>query len=123
MARWIGLVLLMLAAGPAYAAELSSSARTEIDALLNRLATSQCEFYRNGTWHNGSKAKHHLQTKLDYLVKKGLVSSTEEFIEKAGTSSSVSGKPYKVRCPDQHEQPSAVWLGNELRKIRAQHNP
>ena len=116
--KLIALVLLLLAAAPADAAELSSSAQTEIDALLNRLGTSKCQFYRNGSWHSGSEARDHLQMKLDYLVEKGLITDSEEFIEKAGTESSISGKPYKVRCPNQEEQPSAVWLGSELRKIR-----
>ena len=114
----IGLVLLLLAAAPADAAELSSSAQTEIGALLDRLGTSKCQFYRNGSWHSGVEARDHLQMKLEYLVEKGLVTDSEEFIAKAGTESSMSGRPYKVRCPNQEEQPSAVWLGSELRKIR-----
>ena len=118
MRRLIGFVLLMLAAVPAHAAELSASAQTEIDALLNRLGTSKCQFYRNGSWHSGSEARDHLQMKLDYLVEKGLVVDSEGFIELAGTKSSMSGQSYKVRCPNQTEQPSAVWLGSELRKIR-----
>jgi hypothetical protein len=116
--RLIGLVLLVLAAAPAHAAELSSSAKTEIDALLNSLGTSKCQFYRNGSWHSGSEARDHLQMKLEYLVEKGLITNSKEFIEEAGTKSSISGQPYKVRCPNQKEQPSAVWLGSELRKIR-----
>ena len=56
--------------------------------------------------------------KLEYLVEKGLITDSEEFIEKAGTESSMSGQPYKVRCPNQEEQPSAVWLRGELRTIR-----
>jgi len=118
MCRLIGLVLLMLAVAPAHAAELSSSAKTEIDALLNGLGTSKCQFYRNGSWHSGSEARDHLQMKLEYLVEKGLITNSEEFIEKAGTESSLSGQPYKVSCPNQKEQPSAVWLRSELRKIR-----
>ena len=116
--RLIALVLLLLAAAPADAAELSSSAQTEIDALLDRLGASKCQFYRNGSWHSGVEARDHLQMKLEYLVEKGLVTDSEEFIAKAGTESSMSGRPYKVRCPNQEEQPSAVWLGSELRKIR-----
>src|SRR5467141_3542173 len=116
--RLIGLVLLLLPAAAAHAAELSSAVQAEIDALLNRLGTSKCQFYRNGSWHSGSEARDHLQMKLEYLVEKGLITDSEEFIEKAGTESSMSGQPYKVRCPNQEEQPSAVWLGSELRKIR-----
>lgn len=56
--------------------------------------------------------------KLEYLVAKGLITDSEAFIEEAATKSSISGQPYKVRCPNQKEEPSAVWLGSELRKIR-----
>jgi hypothetical protein len=116
--RLIGLVLLLSDAAPADAAELSPSAQKEIDALLNRLGTSNCQFYRNGSWHSGVEARDHLQMKLEYLVEKGLITDSEEFIEKAGTESSLSGQPYKVRCPNQEDQPSAVWLRSELRTIR-----
>src|SRR5882724_3330963 len=94
----------MLAAAPAHAAELSSSAKAEIDALLSGLGTSSCQFYRNGSWHSGSEAKDHLQMKLEYLVARGLITDSEDFIEKAGTKSSLSGRPYKVRCPNQPEE-------------------
>jgi hypothetical protein len=118
----IGLVLLMLAVAQVHAAELSSSARMEIDALLNRLGTSECRFYRNGTWYSGAKARDHMQVKLDYLIKKGVLSNAEDFIDQAGTKSMLSGKPYKVQCPDRDAQPSAVWFSKELRDIREEHS-
>src|SRR5580765_8449363 len=112
----------MLAAAPALAAELPSSARTEIDALLSRLAASECRFNRNGSWYSASKARDHMQMKLNYLIKKGRIASAEDFIEQAASRSSFSGKPYTVLCPNQDEVPSAVWLGGELRKIREGHS-
>jgi len=122
MRKLIGLAFLSLSATLAHAGELSSTAKTEIDALLNRLETSECQFYRNGSWHSGSAAKDHLQMKLEYLVKKGRITNSEEFIEKAGTKSSISGQLYKVRCPNQEEQPSGVWLSDELRQFREAHS-
>ena len=118
MRKPIGLALLTLAATLAHAGELSSKTKNEIDALLSKLGTSECRFFRNGSWHTGSEAKNHLQMKLDYFVKKGGISSAEDFIEKAATKSNSSGKPYLVRCPNQTEQPCSVWLGNALRKFR-----
>lgn len=94
----------------------------EIDALLNRLGTSECRFYRNGTWYTAPKARDHMQTKLDYLVKKGDITSAEDFIDKAGTKSMLSGKPYKVSCPNQEEEPSAAWFSSELRLVRSEHS-
>jgi hypothetical protein len=112
----------MLAAAPAHATGLSSSAKTEIDALLTRLGASECQFNRNGSWYSASKARDHMQTKLNDLIKKGRITSAEDFIEQAASRSSFSGKPYMVLCPSQDEVPSAVWLGDELRKIREGHS-
>ena len=122
MRTLIGLALLSIAATLAHGGDLAPTAKAEIDALLKRLETSACQFYRNGTWYDGSAAKDHLQTKLDYLVKKGGVTTSEEFIEKVAAKSSLSGQPYKVRCPNEQEQPCAVWLTNELRRLREAHS-
>lgn len=59
----------------------------------------------------------HLQQKLDYLENKGLVSTSEDFIDRAATGSSISGKAYSVDCNGQ-KQPSADWLKDELKRIR-----
>jgi hypothetical protein len=117
----LGLALLVLSATVALAGELPETAKTEIDALLSGLESSGCKFERNGTWHTAAEAKSHLQLKLDYLVKHDRIATTEEFIEKAGTKSSLSGRAYKVACPGQDEEPSAVWLGAALRKFRQGH--
>ena len=118
MRRLIGLALLALSATLANAGALSSAAKPEIDALLSRLETSGCQFYRNGSWLTGPEAADHLKTKLAYLVKSGSITTADEFIEKAATKSITSGQPYKLRCANQEAQPSAVWLGNELRRLR-----
>jgi hypothetical protein len=121
MRKLIGVAILSLAAALAHAGELSPTAKIEIDALLSRLETSECQFYRNGSWYTAAEAKDHLRLKLDYLVKKGTVTTAEEFIERAATKSIVSGQPYRLRCANQEEQPSAVWLSGELRRYRGEH--
>lgn len=100
------------------AAELSISSRQEIDLLLEKLGNSSCEFYRNGAWHDSGKAQAHLQRKLAYLIDKHQVGSAEEFIEIGASRSSISGKPYLVRCNKQPEIRSDVWLQKELDSIR-----
>ena len=117
--RWTGLLFLSLAvAALAHAGELPPTAKIEIDALLGTLGASECRFYRNGSWYSGSEAKDHLQLKLDYVVKKSGIATSEEFIEKAATKSILSGRPYVMRCPNQEETPSAVWFTHELRRFR-----
>lgn len=112
--------LLALAAGlGAHAAPLPPPARAEVDALLARLQSSGCEFNRNGSWHSGSDAKAHLLKKLDYLEGKDLVKTAEQFIERGASSSSMSGKPYLVRCAGKAPVESAKWLAAELQQLRA----
>jgi len=110
-----------MVASIAHAGGLSLTAKTEIDALLSRLESSDCHFFRNGSRYTGPEAKNHLQAKLDDLVKKGRITNSEEFIARAATTSSVSGQPYGVQCANQTEQPCAVWLVDELRRFREAH--
>jgi len=97
----------------------AQDAGTEIAQLLDVLGTSQCQFYRNGTWYSGSDAQVHLRKKYDYLHRKGLAETPEEFIDNGGTKSSVSGEVYQVRCGDAAPEPSAQWLREQLLLMRS----
>jgi hypothetical protein len=76
------------------------TAREEIITLMSRLQTSGCQFYRNGTWYSdATKAKEHLQRKLDYFEKQNtLPATTEQLIRLGGSKSTMTGEPYKVKC-------------------------
>lgn len=115
--------LLMLAMSSSMAAELPAASRTEIDALLNRLGSSGCQFNRNGSWYGSAEAKMHLTKKLNYLIDKKKVDGTEQFIALAATSSSMSGKEYQVKCGAAQPVPSGTWLKTELQAIRARQAP
>ncbi|MEO7325665.1 MAG: DUF5329 family protein [Dokdonella sp.] len=119
----VAVVILSLAAGLAFGAELSASSRTEIDGLLSALGSSGCAFYRNGEWYDATKAQQHLKAKYDYLLRKGKLRSADEFIAAAATSSSLSGEAYQVRCPHEEVRSSAAWLTEKLRAIRTSKNP
>ncbi|MGH8631807.1 MAG: DUF5329 domain-containing protein [Burkholderiales bacterium] len=97
----------------------SPIARAEIDHLLSHLAASGCEFYRNGRWHPASQAREHLQRKYEYLLKKDLVDTAEQFIERAASESSRSGEAYRVRCAGGAPVASGEWLTDALRRYRA----
>lgn len=101
------------------AAPVAPAVRTEIDALLTRLQHSGCEFNRNGSWHSGEQARAHLLKKLDYLEGKNAVQGTEQFIDLAASTSSVTGTPYLVRCGSAAPVPSQQWLKAELGTLRA----
>ncbi|WP_422011254.1 DUF5329 domain-containing protein [Roseateles sp.] len=117
--RAVVLALSLLVAGAAHAAPLPLAARAEVDALLTRLQASGCEFNRNGSWYAGADARAHLLKKLDYLEGKGMVDTAEQFIARGASSSSMSGKPYLVRCAGKAPVESAQWLTTELQQVRA----
>jgi hypothetical protein len=102
----------------AAAGDLSPVAQKEIGQLLDRIETSNCSFGRNGSWHPPADARKHLQMKVDYMVKRNMLGSTEEFISKAATASSMSGEAYQIRCGNNAPMPSATWLIAELKRIR-----
>ena len=104
---------------PAAQANTPTTTAVEIDGLFSALLQSGCEFNRNGSWHSAKQASQHLQGKYDYLLKKNLVPNTEAFIERAASQSSMSSKPYLVRCPGQPEVNSKQWFTDQLQKIRA----
>lgn len=112
------LLVLLLGAPQLDAAPLLPAARGEIEVLLSRLAASGCQFKRNGSWHAAVEAQAHLRRKLDYLVDKGAVASTEQFIERAASQSSMSGQAYQVKCGSQAPVPSGAWLRAELQAMR-----
>jgi hypothetical protein len=97
-------------AGPAP----GSAAAAEINYLLDYLGNSGCEFYRNGTWYDSGTAKAHLRYKYDALVQHGQIRTTDDFIVKAATKSSMTGLAYKVRCAPGPEIPSSQWLRDAL---------
>jgi hypothetical protein len=111
-------VLIVLLASPVWPGEPDQVARAEIAHLLNYLESSGCQFQRNGSWYAPARAASHLNRKYEYLLKKGLVTSAETFIERAATGSSMSGKPYTVKCGDAAAVPSAAWLRDELQRFR-----
>jgi len=116
----VGMVILGLALGPGAAvdaaAQPSAGAVQEIDHMLSYVAGSGCGFFRNGSWYDAQRALDHLRTKYDYL--RSGITSSEEFIERAATKSSLSGQPYLVRCGAGTPVASGTWLMDELARYR-----
>ncbi|MEP6632681.1 MAG: DUF5329 domain-containing protein [Luteimonas sp.] len=97
-----------------------TKADREIEALIAGLGTSGCEFERNGSWYDATKAQAHLQKKYAWLQKRGLVNSAEQFIERAASKSSISGESYRVRCADKPVTESGIWFRALLSRQRKQ---
>jgi len=108
---------MLLCAVSAHAAP-NAQAQREIGALIDALGASGCRFERNGSWYDADRAKAHLRKKNEYLQKRGLADTAELFIERAASESSLSGKPYRVRCPGDQIEPARSWFERRLRAIR-----
>lgn len=119
------LVMLMalVVFGSVAAAEPDARTRDEIAYLFSTLRSSDCQFFRNGDWYAAQRATQHLNTKYEYLLRKGLVSTTETFIDRAATRSSFSGKPYLVKCANADAVESHRWFSDELARYRATVRP
>jgi hypothetical protein len=118
MQRALLFLLACLAVAVATAGPLPPVAKAEIDGLMSRLEASDCEFHRNGGWYPATEAKAHLLRKLKYLEDRGAVTSAEQFIERAASSSSVTGQPYLVRCGNGTPVQSGTWLLAQLQALR-----
>ena len=109
------LLSLVLIAGSIATVDAAADADTEIRALIQAVAESECEFNRNGSLHSAEAAAAHLE--LKYSKGKRYAESAEAFIERLASRSSWSGKPYQMICGGQ-TQPTGDWLTATLEDIR-----
>lgn len=122
MNRWLPAVLgLITGLGllPAVRAAPPSMAQTEINYLIGFIGNSGCEFYRNGSWHDSKAAETHLREKYAMLEASDQIRSSEDFIERVATKSSLSGRPYQIRCSGGEVLTTNQWLYRVLARFRA----
>lgn len=93
----------------------ASTATEEINFLLSFMEESDCIFVRNGKEYPGKEASAHLSKKYNYA--KSRIKSSEDFIARIASQSSISKKPYSVRCKDS-SQSTKEWLTNSLMNHR-----
>ena len=112
------LLIAVVFSGVLSQATAASVADEEIRQLLGYLERSGCGVYRNGIWYSASHARAHLEKKYRYLLDRGLVDTTENFMNRVATASSVSGEPYQVKCDGREPVSSAEWFTTELHRLR-----
>ena len=100
------------------AAQLTPSAQREIAGLLQAVGTSGCRFIRGGTAYSAAEAQEHLSKKYKYMAARDMLASTEDFISKAATRSSMSGEAYAIRCGEAPAQKSDEWMKARLKAMR-----
>ena len=65
--RFLAASLLAAISLGAAAAPTPPAVRAEIDALMAKMSASNCQFERNGSWHNALEARQHLLRKQEYI--------------------------------------------------------
>ena len=114
----VACVTVVLLTSSVHAAAFATPSQREIAHLLAYLEQSGFTFLRNGTWYESKEARAHLERKYEYLMERSLVDSDEDFIERAASTSSMSGEYYVVQCPGQVKVTSGDWLRAELLRFR-----
>jgi hypothetical protein len=95
--------------------ESHADTETEIKHIIEYIESSKCSFIRNGKEYNTKETLVHILNKYEYT--KRWIKSAEDFIKYTATKSSMSGRPYTVRC-DGREILCAEWLSEELNRFR-----
>ena len=67
--------------------------------------------------YTAAEARSHLSQKPKYFEDRGMVQTTEQFIEITASGSSMSGQPYLVRCGNSAPVQSGQWLRTELKDL------
>ncbi len=88
--------------------------KEKIEKLLYIIAHTNLTFIRNGDEHKPAEAAAHLRSKWDYA--KNDIHTVNDFIEKIGSKSSSSGKPYEVKLPNGTIILAEKWMKDEIKK-------
>jgi hypothetical protein len=112
------LLIPLIFCSASFSVSMENNTEKEILHLFEYLKKSNCEFNRNGSWYSPYAAMKHLETKYRYLMKKGQISTAEQFIGRAASRSSMSGQSYMVRCGDSRPAQSSEWFTDELERFR-----
>jgi len=96
----------------------SATEKQKIEALIAKVEGLQnARFIRNGSHYDAKSAAKFLRGKWSANEKE--ISTAKDFIAKAGTGSSTSGKPYLIRFKHGRETACAEYLKAELGKLDA----
>lgn len=110
--------LFIMLASPlcALAQSTDLSAEEEIQLLITKVENSACTFHRNGGTHSAVDAADHIRLKLRRGSRHAKTS--QSFIDRLASKSSLSGRPYKIECDQGELILMKTWLDTELQAIR-----
>ena len=109
-------ILLACAATGADAPAKPATEAEKIEALIRAVEDlKDAKFVRNGSEYDAKDAAAHLRRKWDAGKKQ--IKTARDFIRLAGTKSSTSGKPYRIRFRDGKEVESEKFLSGKLEEL------
>lgn len=101
---------------PIQAQGLPAQEKAKIEALLAHLGNlSDATFVRNGSGYDAKTAAKFLRKKWE--ANEDDIKTANDFIAKAASVSSTTGKPYLIRLKDAPEMPCADYLTAQLKKL------
>lgn len=108
----------MLLVAVSFAADPPTPATAQIEALLSEISSlKDASFIRNGSTYEAKTAAKFLRGKWDSHKKE--ITTAAEFIEKAASISSTSGKHYLIRFSDGREVNCGDYLKDKLEKLQS----
>ena len=101
---------------PRLSAEITAGEKQKIEALITHVENlKDATFVRNGSDYDAKVAARFLRGK--WSSNEDEIKTAQDFIAKAATGSSTSGKAYLIRFKDGREVPCADHLKAELSKL------
>ena len=116
--RTLALALFLALVLPAFlqAQTTPLSEKEKIEALINLVSQLKtAKFVRNGWTYSADTAATFLR--LKWQANDAIVKTARDFIDRIGSMSGTSGKPYLVRLKDGTEVHSREFLLGELKKL------
>ena len=104
------------------AADRALTEKDKIEALIDHIEhLSDAKFIRNGSDYDAKTAARFLRGKWERDEKR--IKTATDFIEKVGTESSTTGKPYLIRLTDGREVKCGDYLKDVLKKSETANSP
>jgi hypothetical protein len=94
----------------------SLSDKEKIEYLIQQVEDLEdASFWRNGIYYDSKTAAAHLRMKLDKAGSR--VKTADDFIDRIGSSSSMTGTPYRIRFSDGTEIETKIFFTEQLKKL------
>jgi hypothetical protein len=112
------LIAFVVAIDSSSAQDKALTEKQKIEALIKAVEKlKDSKFVRNGAEYDAATAARFLRGKWESNAKE--VKTAGDFIDKVGTSSGTTGKPYLIRAKDKSETKSRDFLLAELKKLES----